>query len=190
MDKIELSLASGHGLWFGVLVDGNDRLVASALYSAQNSLRKYLDEYARKITGSNPEEVEHELAGEMVTLFEGRARPQRFNLNPERVSPFQNRVHQILLKIPKRRVTTYGRIATYLGTGPRAVGTAVSSNPLPLFVPCHRVVPAGLNVGNYSMNGTPSRESSKVKAELLRREGVRFEGDRISPSSTWIPQEA
>lgn len=188
MDSLKLALAHGSSLWFGVLVDEQDRLAASALYSDRDSLKDYLYAYARKICGSIPKHTNHKLAAEMIALFEGEKEPGNFDLDFAHVSGFQKRVYDVLLKIPRGYVTNYWRIARVIGSGPRAVGTAVASNPWPLFVPCHRVVPSSLEVGNYSMNGSLSHESSLVKKKLLEREGVEFQGDSILPASTWDPR--
>lgn len=187
MDRLRLALAHGRGLWFGVLVDEGDRLATSGLYANRNSLRGYLDSYAQRITGSSPQETYHRLATEMTALFEGDKHTDRFDLDFTHVSGFQKSVYDILLRIPRGHVTSYTLIAKALGSGPRAVGTATASNPWPIFVPCHRVVPSSLGVGNYSMNGSPSHESSLVKKKLLEREGVEFQGDRILPASIWDP---
>lgn len=84
-------------------------------------------------------------------------------------------------------MTSYGLIAKRLGSGPRAVGTGVAGNPWPLFVPCHRVVPADLEIGNYSIGGGLSDYGCSVKRELLEREGVAFDGDRVVSKALWVP---
>ncbi len=53
---------------------------------------------------------------------------------------YQRRVWQALQAIPLGRVETYGAVASDLGSGARAVGQACGANPLPLIIPCHRVV--------------------------------------------------
>lgn len=58
-------------------------------------------------------------------------------------TPFQRRVWRALQRIRPGRVLSYGELARRLGTGARAVGGACRANPVPLFVPCHRVVAAG-----------------------------------------------
>lgn len=55
-------------------------------------------------------------------------------------TPFQLRVWQAMLTIPVGATQRYGELATQLGSAPRAVGGACGRNPLPLIVPCHRVV--------------------------------------------------
>jgi O-6-methylguanine DNA methyltransferase len=90
-------------------------------------------------------------------------------------TPFQKAVYAALKKIPKGSVTTYGAIADYLGTkAVRAVGTAVARNPDAPGVPCHRVVPAGGKIGNYSGEG-----GVDAKIRLLEEEGVLVKDGRI-----------
>ena len=76
-------------------------------------------------------------------------------------------VLEIVNKIPKGRVMTYGEIAGQLGTSPRAVGQALKRNTRPVAIPCHRVIMSDGSLGGYSGPGGVNR-----KAELLRSEGV------------------
>ena len=76
-------------------------------------------------------------------------------------------VWQLLLQVPPGEVTSYGDIAKALGTAPRAVGAACRANPIPIIVPCHRIVAANGSLGGYSGgNGT------KTKRKLLQLESV------------------
>ena len=81
--------------------------------------------------------------------------------------PFQRRVLETLRAIPRGEVRPYSWLARESGfpRAARAVGSTMASNPVPLLLPCHRVVPAGGGVGQYAY-GAP------VKRELLGREGV------------------
>ena len=82
-------------------------------------------------------------------------------------TPFQLRVWRALLAIPAGQPLTYGALAARLNTGPRAVGQACGSNPLPLVIPCHRVVSAnGLGGFMHAASGAPL----DIKAWLLRHE--------------------
>jgi methylated-DNA-[protein]-cysteine S-methyltransferase len=82
-------------------------------------------------------------------------------------TPFQLRVWHGLMTIPAGRPTTYGALAKQLGTAPRAVGQACGSNPLPILIPCHRVVAAsGLGGFMHSASGAPL----DVKTWLLAHE--------------------
>ena len=88
---------------------------------------------------------------------------------------FQQNVWNALRLIPRGRVTTYGEIARYLGTGAvRAVGTAVGRNPDAPEVPCHRVVLATGRIGRYS-----GGEGAATKAALLREEGVAIRDGKV-----------
>ena len=190
MDKLGLTLAHKHGMWFGVLVDAQNRLVASAFLRDRQGLKNYLDRYGRKVVGFQPVEMKHEFAEDMTMLFEGLRAKSTLSFSSEPVSSFQKQVYAVLTKVPRGKVTEYGLIAKTIRSHPRAVGTAVASNPWPLFVPCHRVVPRNLAIGNYSMNGHPSLEGSRVKRELLEREGVPFKSGRVAPSAVWVPPGA
>ncbi len=187
MDKLGLSVVSSEDTWFGVLVDSQDCLVAST-FSRRQSPSEYLTRAAEQITGSKPRRFSHPYARSMIRLFDGQDVGQSVQYSPQLTTAFQRKVYQILRKVPKSRVTTYGLIAQAIGSGPRAVGTAVASNPWSLFVPCHRVVPFDLTVGNYSLNQHPDREGTRTKEELLRREGVLFLEDKILPESVWKPK--
>ena len=83
-----------------------------------------------------------------------------------------NDVFDILVKIPKGKVTTYGDIAKILGHpgASRAIGRILNSNPNPIVVPCHRVVMSNGNIGGYAFG--------KIrKKELLKKEGLHFMRD-------------
>lgn len=85
---------------------------------------------------------------------------------------FQRDVYARLLRIAYGRVTTYGELAESVDRAElaRAVGQAVGANPIPIFIPCHRVVAADSRLGGFS-GGLPA------KAALLRLENVEVEGE-------------
>lgn len=62
---------------------------------------------------------------------------------------FQDKVRQAMLSIPYGQTRGYGELAHAAGGGPRAIGQACGANPLPVIVPCHRVVAAN-GLGGYS----------------------------------------
>lgn len=86
-----------------------------------------------------------------------------------RGTEFQRRVWQALLTIPSGTVLTYGELAAGLGSGARAVGGACRVNPIPLLIPCHRVVAAS-GLGGYA--GATDGEWLRRKRWLLHHEGV------------------
>ena len=84
-------------------------------------------------------------------------------------TPFQLRVWHALMNIPAGSATTYGGLAKGLGSAARAVGQACGANPLPILIPCHRVVAAhGLGGFMHSASGA----SLGVKTWLLAHEGA------------------
>ena len=81
------------------------------------------------------------------------------------------RIYALLRRIGWGRTTTYGMLAKDLGAGPevaRDVGLAMARNPMPLRIPCHRVLAAGGKLGGFSAPG-----GSVTKRRLLALEGVR-----------------
>ncbi|QRN04765.1 methylated-DNA--[protein]-cysteine S-methyltransferase [Legionella sp. MW5194] len=81
-------------------------------------------------------------------------------------TPYQQRVWNALLVIPVGRTVTYGELANTLQSSPRAIGQACKSNPLALFIPCHRVVGKD-NPGGYMGHAN----ALSYKHDLLSHEG-------------------
>ena len=84
-------------------------------------------------------------------------------------TPFQKKVWSELRTIPPGKVVTYGQLAKKLGTSARAVGNACRKNPIPLVIPCHRVVSSN-GIGGYA--GHTQGGLLHVKSWLLQHEGV------------------
>ncbi len=84
-------------------------------------------------------------------------------------TPFQRAVWSALLEVPYGETISYGALAARVGhpRAARAVGTVVGSNPMPILIPCHRVLPADGSLGNYS-----GGEGPPFKRRLLGLEGV------------------
>jgi AraC family transcriptional regulator of adaptative response/methylated-DNA-[protein]-cysteine methyltransferase len=83
-------------------------------------------------------------------------------------TPFQLKVWEILLKIPMGGVATYSGIASRIAQpgAARAVGSAVADNPVAFLIPCHRVIKAGGEVGNYHWGST--RKMAMIGWEAAR----------------------
>jgi len=91
-----------------------------------------------------------------------------FNLPTQlSVTPFQTRVLNALQKILPSKTQTYGELAKQLKTGARAIGGACRRNPLPIIIPCHRIV-AKNHIGGFS--GASQGEKMKIKQWLLGHE--------------------
>ncbi|WP_290597397.1 MULTISPECIES: methylated-DNA--[protein]-cysteine S-methyltransferase [unclassified Archaeoglobus] len=89
------------------------------------------------------------------------------------VTPFIRRVLEEVSKIPYGKTATYSDIAQKLKTSPRAVGQAVRRNPVPVIIPCHRVV-AKNGLGGYTTSVPNPKASLKIKEKLLKLEGQGF----------------
>lgn len=85
-----------------------------------------------------------------------------------RGTPYQQRVWTTLRAIPPGQTLNYGALAAKLGSGARAVGAACRANPLPIIIPCHRVV-ATSGLGGYSGAWDDGPEL-RIKAWLLAHE--------------------
>lgn len=98
---------------------------------------------------------------------------QRFSvpLAPASTSPFTASVHEAIATIPYGQRWTYAQLAAALGNAgaTRAVGTACGKNPLPILVPCHRVVRADGTLGRYT-------GGDGIKVALLALEGGEHSG--------------
>ena len=104
-------------------------------------------------------------AGLMRALESGSARHLEFDLSG--LSDFAAAVLRKTLEIPAGQVRPYGWIAGELGKpgATRAVGTALNRNPVPVLIPCHRVVRSDGSVGEYAYG-------TRLKLQLLESEGV------------------
>ena len=93
--------------------------------------------------------------------------------------PLFVRIYALVRKLGPGETTTYGAVAKALGAGPevaRDVGQAMARNPVPLIVPCHRVLAAGGKIGGFSAPG-----GSNAKARMLALEGVQPEPVKAAP---------
>jgi O-6-methylguanine DNA methyltransferase len=93
--------------------------------------------------------------------------PQPVAFDLTGLTEFQLKVLKVLCKVPRGKVRTYGQLASQAGhpKAVRAVGSVMASNPIPILIPCHRVVPSSGGVGNYGLG-------PGLKCKLLMREGV------------------
>lgn len=189
MESISLSIEHSAHTWFGCLVDDQDRLVASAFGPDPRKINTHLADYSKTVTGVSPALNRHSLTSEMIRRFDGEKPPESVRLNKDFISLFQRQVIGVLDRIPTGKVTTYGLIAKRIDSAPRPVGGAVGSNPWPIFVPCHRVVNGDLTIGNYSMCGTLGHTGTVTKKNLLNREHVPIQGDKIDRIALWKPSE-
>ena len=137
--------------YFNVQFDG--KYAVKAFFSYSPAFNFVKSDYS--------EQLERYFGGERVELII----PYRL-----RVSDFTARVLEEVRNIPYGRTKSYAEIARVLKTSPRAVGQAVKRNPLPVIIPCHRVV--GKNgLGGYTVSSSEI-DGLVIKERLLKLEGV------------------
>lgn len=86
-------------------------------------------------------------------------------------TPFRSRVWQALQQIPSGRTLSYGELARQLHSAPRAIGQACGANPIPIVIPCHRVLAQNGGLGGF-MNSTGG-DPLAIKRWLLQHESGR-----------------
>jgi O-6-methylguanine DNA methyltransferase len=120
--------------------------------------------------------VERRMAGD---------RRAQISLDLRGTTEFEQAVWRKALEIPRGEVRPYGWIAAEIGRpkAVRAVGTALGHNPVPLIVPCHRVVRSDGTIGQYSLGGPGNKRTILAaegldpdELERLARAGVRYVG--------------
>ena len=92
------------------------------------------------------------------------------------MTTFKEKVYELVSKIPKGKVATYGQIAALAGSprAARAVGLLMKNNPNAPIVPCHRVVSSSGELTGYSGVG-----GVEGKRKMLIKEGVVFKKDKV-----------
>ncbi len=120
--------------------------------------------------GQAPDSVESpllvEVRDQLEAYFDGRLTTFTVPLAPVG-TPFQQAVWQAMRAIPYGSVRTYGALAKELGSAARAVGGASARNPIPILIPCHRIVGS-----TGALTGYSGGEGIETKRALLRLEGT------------------
>jgi len=127
-------------------------------------------EEVRKQTGVRPVHDPSRLRAverELQEYFDGKRKTFSLRVDLSHITPFQSKVLKAAAKIPFGRVMSYGELADCIGRSrsARAVGGALGMNPVPLVVPCHRVIGS-----NGSLTGFGG--GLGMKKALLRAEGL------------------
>jgi methylated-DNA-[protein]-cysteine S-methyltransferase len=128
----------------------------------------------RRLPGAEPGTPTAEVAEAVAAVkryFQGEPMDfSGFELDLAGQDEFFRRIYAAARRVGWGHTTTYGTLAKELGAGPEAardVGQAMAENPVPLIIPCHRVLAAGGKVGGFSAPG-----GSTAKIRMLELEGV------------------
>ncbi|MGD1151979.1 MAG: methylated-DNA--[protein]-cysteine S-methyltransferase [Syntrophales bacterium] len=135
--------------------EGSDDLIQSSFPGAVRRSHRDIHELCRSIQG---------LAAERDVTFSEKI------LDMKVCGEFQRRVLSRVMRIPRGRVSTYGRLAekSRASRDARAVGNVLAMNPYPLIIPCHRVIRADRSLGGFG-------GGLKMKKDLLLMEGITFD---------------
>jgi methylated-DNA-[protein]-cysteine S-methyltransferase len=103
---------------------------------------------------------------ELEEYFAGKRRVFELAVDLSRLPPFHRRVLERLRRVPFGATVSYGKLADLVGASgaARAVGAAMRNNPIPIVVPCHRVLTAKGNLGGFT-------GGLDIKRKLLELEG-------------------
>jgi len=100
--------------------------------------------------------------------FDGKLQTFDLPLKPQG-TPRQKEIWAAMSAIPYGETRSYGELAKRIGSAARAVGGACGANPIPIVIPCHRVLGADGAIGGYSF-----ADGAETKRRLLALEGVRL----------------
>ncbi|PKL67482.1 MAG: cysteine methyltransferase [Methanobacteriales archaeon HGW-Methanobacteriales-1] len=178
-NKIKISSGKYKEFYFAVACCDNN-LISSSLgrYSKEEALKdlnEFVDEkYPSYIKLDNEEDSKNspELIKKIGKYYYGEnSKNKELKFNEK--ENFDIKVLKEVSKIPYGEFRTYKEIGDRIGTkGYRAVGNALNKNPLPLFIPCHRVIKSDMSIGGF-------RGGLEMKKELLKREGIQFKGNKV-----------
>jgi methylated-DNA-[protein]-cysteine S-methyltransferase len=106
------------------------------------------------------------ISKQLNEYFSGERRKFEFDFDFSKLTKFTGKVLYYIQSIPYGETMTYGDVAKVMNTSPRAIGVAMRLNPLPIFIPCHRIV-AKNSIGGYSIG-------IEIKKKLLKLENKNF----------------
>lgn len=143
-------------------------LVAVEWAASRPELMDYLMRRLKRAVEHNPKQTAH-AASELREYLDGKLHEFSIPIDWSQMRPFQRQVLQATFAIPYGQITTYGLLAEQIGRpkAARAVGRAQATNPMPLVIPCHRVLAA-----DGKLTGYGGGEGLKTKKWLLLMEGV------------------
>jgi methylated-DNA-[protein]-cysteine S-methyltransferase len=153
---------------------GDLRLAASDLgllavewAESQAALDAYLGRFKRPIEADAQKLTRY--SQEILAYARGNLRKFSFQIDWESLRPFQRKAMQAVFAIPYGETRTYSEIAREIGhpNAPRAVGRANATNPMPLVIPCHRLIGS-----DGKLHGYGGGKGLRTKEWLLKMEGA------------------
>ncbi|MCW4016355.1 MAG: MGMT family protein [Candidatus Bathyarchaeota archaeon] len=158
-------------VWYGTAVQDN-QVVATCFSTKEPDLKRLiarLPEDAGFQVLEEPDKFLANVLGGLEDCFNGKNREKcGLDVRMHQLSSYTKKVLNCTGLVPVGYVTTYGAIAKVVGGSARSVGRVEASNPVPLLIPCHRVVRSDLSVGGYGYG-------EQTKMEILQREDRGYE---------------
>jgi O-6-methylguanine DNA methyltransferase len=180
-------------VWYGAAVQ-NERVVATCFSVEEPDLERILRRLPYDVpfqVAEEPNQLLTNVLGALEEIFNGKdSESYGFRIDMDQLSSYSRRVLNCTSLVPVGYVTSYGAVAKVAGGSARSVGRVEASNPVPLLIPCHRVVRSDLSVGGYGYG-------KEVKLEILQREkrgyeesrGLKVEGKKLSLFPVeWVKQ--
>ena len=145
-------------------------LVLVSLWDDEARFRDEVDRLTGEMPDSDARSNPHVVVAltELDAYLRGELRDFTVPIDWSRTKPFQREALQLVCAVPYGKTTSYGTIAGRMGRpeAVRAVGQANATNPIPIIIPCHRVLGA-----DGKLHGYGARGGVESKAWLLRLEG-------------------
>jgi O-6-methylguanine DNA methyltransferase len=147
-----------------VIVTFNTEGVSSVDLADDAGVQRFRERFGRDVVDARPPQGWDAKIKRAIDL----GTPGDLPIDLRSRSPFQRSILEITATIPKGEVRPYGWLAKEAGNpgAVRAVGSTMARNPVPLIIPCHRVVRTDGHIGNYSLGGPHN------KRDLLAAEGA------------------
>jgi methylated-DNA-[protein]-cysteine S-methyltransferase len=163
--------AKKDNVWFGAAIQ-DGQVVASCFSTGEPDLERLLErlpeDTAFHVT-DNPNQNLIDVLQGLYEAFNGESiEVNNFKININRLSGYAQRVLNCTSLIPLGYVATYGDVAKVAGGSARSVGNMEALNPVPLLIPCHRIVKSDFQIGGYA-------HGKQTKWEILQRENKSYE---------------
>jgi methylated-DNA-[protein]-cysteine S-methyltransferase len=157
--------------FFGLLADGKSLIRSTLPVPDYSTASKYL------LVGMFNDVLEDkkmypDIQKSIKSYYKGRyaeLKKVRFMLKWEELTDFSKKILNVCKKIPPGQTITYSQLAKKAGfeKAARAAGSVLAKNPLPLIIPCHRVIRSDGKIGNFSAAG-----GSKTKKKMIEYERI------------------
>jgi len=169
-------------VWSGRGIAG----VQIAEKSEQSARNHVVRRYSGAREASSPPDIQRAIA-DIVALLNGEGKElNHITLDLDGVPDFNRRVYDVARTIRPGETLSYGEIAARLGDRglARDVAQALSQNPFPVIVPCHRVLAAGGKMGGFSAPG-----GVRTKLRMLSIEGARYGAPALFDRLPWVASD-